>query len=97
MISNVSLQILQFYAEISGLKINLDKTNVIWIGSKKHSEDKICVKWGLKWGFSTFKLLGITFCVDLDRMLNLNYAPRIQEIEKILQKCQNSHLPRLVK
>ena len=92
---DASLRILQFYAEISGLKINLDKTNVIWtwwIGSKKHSQDKICVKWGLKWGFSTFKLLGITFCVDLDRMLNLNYAPRIQEIEKILQKWSKQSL-----
>ncbi|XP_071161010.1 uncharacterized protein [Mytilus edulis] len=29
---DASLRILQFYAEISGLKINLDKTNVIWIG-----------------------------------------------------------------
>ena len=89
---DASLRILQFYAEISGLKINLDKTNVIWIGSKKHSQDKICVKWGLKWGFSTFKLLGITFCVDLDRMLNLNYAPRIQETEKILQKWSKKSL-----
>lgn len=88
---DASLRILQFYAEISGLKINLDKTNVIWIGSKKHSQDKICVKWGLKWGFSTFKLLGFTFCVDLDRMLNLNYAPRIQEIEKILQKWSKNY------
>jgi hypothetical protein len=58
---DASLRLLQFYAEISGLKINLEKTNVIWIGSKKHSQDKICVKWGLKWGSSTFKLLGITF------------------------------------
>jgi mannosylglycoprotein endo-beta-mannosidase len=39
---DASLRLLQFYAEISGLKINLEKTNVIWIGSKKHSHDKMC-------------------------------------------------------
>ena len=27
------LRLLQFYAEISGLNINLEKTNVIWMGS----------------------------------------------------------------
>lgn len=32
---DASLCILQFYVDISGLKINLDKTNVIWIWSKK--------------------------------------------------------------
>ena len=73
---DASLRLLQFYAEISGLKINLEKTNVIWIGSKKHSQDKICVKWGS----STFKLLGITFSVDLDQMIVLNYKPRLKEI-----------------
>jgi hypothetical protein len=35
---DASLRLLQFYAEISGLKINLEKTYVIWIGSKKHSQ-----------------------------------------------------------
>jgi hypothetical protein len=46
---DASLRLIQFYAEISGLETDLEKTNVIWIGSKKHSQDKICVKWGLKW------------------------------------------------
>lgn len=83
---DASLRLLQFYAEISGLKINLEKTNVIWIGSKKHSQDKICVKWGLKWGSSTFKLLGITFSVDLDQMIVLNYKPRFKEIENTINR-----------
>lgn len=53
---------------------------------KKHSQDNIWLKYGLKWGSSTSKLLGITFCVDLTRMLNLNYAPWIQETENIIHK-----------
>ena len=68
---DASLRLLQFYAEISGLKVNLEKTNMIWICSKKHSQDNICFKWGLKWGYSTFKLLGNTFSVDLDQMIVL--------------------------
>ena len=79
-------------AEISGLKINLEKTNVIWIGSKKHSQDKICVKWGLKWGSNTFKLLGITFSVDLDLMIVLNYKPRLKEIENTINRWSKQTL-----
>ena len=91
---DASLRLLQFYAEISGLKINLEKTNVIWIGSKKHSQDKIYVKWGLKWGSSTFKLhvLGITFSVDLDQMIVLNYKPRLKEIENTINRWSKQTL-----
>jgi hypothetical protein len=65
---------------------------VIWIGSKKHSQDKICVKWGLKWGSSTLKLLGITFSVDLDQMIVLNYKPRLKEIENTINRWSKQTL-----
>ena len=45
-----------------------------------------CVKWGLKWGSSTFKLLGITFSVDLDQMIVLNYKRRLKEIENAINR-----------
>lgn len=94
---DASLRVLQLYADISGLKINLDKTNVIWIGSKKHSQDSICVKWGLKWGSSTFTLLGIKFSVDLEEMIILNYKSRLKEIENTLQKWSKQTLTPLGK
>ena len=33
-----ALETLEYYAQISGLRINNSKTKMIWIGSKKHSE-----------------------------------------------------------
>ena len=74
------LRTLQHFAEISGLKMNVDKTEVVWIGKKKHSSDKICVKWGLEWGSSRFKLLGIHFSTNLEEMEDLNYNIKFQEI-----------------
>ena len=65
---------------------------MIWIGSKKHSQDNICVKWRLKWGSSTFKLLGITFSVDLDQMIVLNYKPRLKEIENTINRWSKQTL-----
>ena len=70
---------------------------MIWKGSKKHSQDKICVKWGLKWGSSTFKLLGITFSVDLDQMIVLNYKRRLKEIENAINRWLKQTLTYLEK
>ena len=46
----------------------------------------------MKWGSSTFKLLGITFSVDLDRMINLNYRPVLDNIDNTLKKWSKQYL-----
>jgi hypothetical protein len=50
---------LEWFKKISGLKINFSKTQVIWIGSKKYSSDRLCENWNLSWGKTTFTVLGI--------------------------------------
>ena len=71
-----TLQELELFAEISGLKTNFDKTHVVWIGAKKYSTDSIKTRWKLSWGSTQFKLLGIFFNVDLDKIIGLNYDER---------------------
>jgi hypothetical protein len=56
-----AIKVLKFYAEISGLKVNVDKTTAIWIGSLKGQENDICPQLGIQWEKEKFKLLGITF------------------------------------
>ena len=80
---NCTLIKLDKFADISGLKINFDKTQVVWIGSKKHSTSAIKTKWKLSWGSKNFKILGIIFNVDLNQMIKENYTSKIQQIEKI--------------
>ena len=36
-----ALLTLEWFEKISGLRINFNKTQVIWIGSKKYSEEKL--------------------------------------------------------
>ena len=36
--------------KISGITVNLDKTQVVWIGSKWFSAEKLNVNVGLEWG-----------------------------------------------
>ena len=78
---NETLNELENYAKFSGLKVNFTKTHVVWIGSKKYSTDSIKTKWKLNWGVDRFKLLGITFDTDLDKMLTLNFTDKISNIK----------------
>ena len=36
-----ALNILEIFGSFSGLKVNTDKTQIVWIGKKKHSKDKV--------------------------------------------------------
>lgn len=91
------LQELEMFADISGLKTNFDKTQVVWIGAKKYSTDSIKTRWKLSWGTTQFKLLGITFNVDLDKIINLNYNDRITQIEHSLKLWRRRFLTTLGK
>ena len=77
---NQTLEELSFFARISGLNVNFDKTQVVWIGAKKYSSDSIKTKWKLSWGSEQFKLLGITFDVDLNKIQDINYKDKILKI-----------------
>ena len=78
---NETLSELENYAKFSGLKVNFTKTHVVWIGSKKYSIDSIKTKRKLNWGVDRFKLLGITFGTNLDKMLTLNFTDKISNIK----------------
>ena len=68
--SQTCLKILKFYADASGLCVNMEKTQVVWIGSKKNCTEKLCDDYDLIWNKSNFKVLGITFPKELDKLLN---------------------------
>ena len=80
-----TLQELETFADISGLKTNSDKTQVVWIGAKKYSTDSIKTRWKLSWGATQFRLLGITFNVDLDKIIGINYTDRIAQIKNSIK------------
>ena len=72
-----ALNTLEVFGTLSGLRINTTKTQVIWIGSKKHSKEKCKTKCKLEWGNTEFRLLGLDFNVDLCRMIAINYDKAI--------------------
>ena len=67
--------------------MNTNKTNVIWIGKKKYSKDKLQVLVDLECGTTHFNLLGIIFSIDLNEMITLNYSTALEN-SNILERTK---------
>ena len=79
-----ALNVLEIYGNMSGLKMNTNKTKIVWIGRKKYSKDKIKVSHNLDWGANDFSFLGIDFNVNLEKMSEINFSNVTSKIEKLL-------------
>jgi len=78
-----TLKVLDDFHNISGLKINIEKTSAIWIGSKKGSDEILCKDYKMSWvGTKLFAYLGITLCINLNDIVNVNYTTTMQAITK---------------
>ena len=86
-----ALNTLEIFGSLSGLKINMDKTKIVWLGKKKYSMDKFEIGYKLDWGIE-FKLLGINFSVDLRDIPGINYTPVLKTITKTLSNWQRRNL-----
>ena len=89
---NNALNVLEWFENISGLKVNFDKTQVIWIGNKKFSNEVLCKRWGLKWGQTKFTLLGLNFDVNLENICTINYNSKIQKIREIIKRWDKRNM-----
>ena len=50
---------------MSGLKLNIEKTRAIWIGSVNKSNRILCYDFELDWNQGPFKILGVTFTAEV--------------------------------
>ena len=79
-----TLHILRIFYEISGLKINTEKTKALWIGSMSRSNIKLCHEYNLDWDQGPIKILGVIFTPEVFDIWDLNYEIVINKIEKML-------------
>ena len=86
------IRVLNLFSNISGLTINTEKTNVIWIGSKKHSSTKFLRDENFCWNPGIFKILGISFCTDIDRICEINFENKLETIKRTLHKWKKRQL-----
>ena len=75
-----SIKLFHKFTECAGLRINIDKTEAILIGSRKGYSDKLLPELNLYWNFSEkFELLGIHFgLLQKDKTL-INFREKIKK------------------
>ena len=83
--------ILHKFYQISGLKINVEKTKAIKFGEVRDSRVTLCNDMDLIWT-NEFVSLGILYNIsNLNQITELNLRPRIHEMENLasIWKCRN--------
>ena len=87
-----SFAILDKFGEVSGLRVNCEKTEALWIGSNKGSNQIICPDKNLKWAEGKVKALGVWFCIDCEESKKKNYEEKVHKVEDILNNWRNKRL-----
>ena len=72
---------IETYGSYSGLRMNKDKTKVVWIGKKRNSKDHLNTVPTFSWGDTGFNLLGLDFDINLDKMTETNYEKYLKQID----------------
>ena len=63
------------------IRINYDKSQVVWLGSQKGSATVFLPHLKLKWNPTRFSVLGIIYSTDLEKIMDLSYNPKIEQIQ----------------
>ena len=91
------LNILEVFGSLSGLKMNMSKTKMVWIGKKKYSMEKLRCANSLNWGTNLFTLLGIDFDVNLQNIPALNYSKALIKVDEVISAWKKRTLTPLGK
>ena len=79
------LELLEEFRELSGLEINMGKTEAMWLGTWKNRTE---TPFGLKWLQEPVLALGVRFSYDLERANVLNFKEKTTELEKTLNNLR---------
>ena len=79
-----SLDLIETFGNVSGLRLNTKKTEALWIGSKKDCDVKLLPEKDFKWPKKKVKALGVWLSTDPNIIISLNYKEKIEKIRSIL-------------
>lgn len=81
---NSLMEILNNFGRCSGCKLNLTKTEAIWIGSKRLCQEFPLQNQGITWKSCTFKSLGVNFSLNLGLIFDLNYKEKLKRMTQTI-------------
>ena len=80
-----SISLFQMFTSVSGLKLNLDKTEIIPLGENIYRNIKLPQDLKtLRYNKGAFKTLGIWFTNKKNDKISLNFDEKIKKIETLL-------------
>jgi hypothetical protein len=94
---NEAIATLLKFSKISGLKMNTEKTQVVWIGSRKNCNIKYMRDENFVWNPGTFKVLGVKFSTDLTEIGDINFGDKLLAIKRVIKMWKKRKLTPLGK
>ena len=79
---NTSLKLLDSFAELSGLNVNYEKTEALWIGSFRLQTRTIETNKNILWSFNKVFALGVWFSTIKEESETLNLQEKKEKINK---------------
>ena len=76
----VGYKALNIFAKLSGLKVNYEKTEALWIGSFRNQTDKLAINQNIKWSVRWVKSLGVSFSSSKEEAVMLNNQEKKEKI-----------------
>ena len=86
-----ALSLLKLYYTMSGLKINVDKTRALSIGTSCGSTETFCNEYALDWSQEPLKILGVTFS-PLVFKFGINSVEILSKVKNILNRWSKRKL-----
>jgi hypothetical protein len=78
-----TLEVINLFGKVSGLKLNTNKSCAIWLGSKKNSKTIYMPHLHMEWNPKQFKILGIWFTNDLTDCVKINFNEKFLEVKAL--------------
>ena len=85
-----AISILDYFGDVSGLKLNLSKCEGLWLGQYKYRQ-KNCTLLGIRWP-DQIRCLGIYVGYSADKNIQMNWNCKIEKVENILQSWSKREL-----
>ena len=92
-----ALDVLDTFSNISGLKVNYDKTEALWIGALRKNPKTYFPNRPIQWSNSKVKALGISFSANIPDIARVNYKEKLEKIKNVLNNWQFRRLTLLGK
>ena len=86
------LETIEYFSNMSGLRINYDKTSIYRIGSLKNSNATLYTQKPLNWTNEPVNILGVWIDHSENEIIKLNYESLVQKTGIVLNSWSNRNL-----